>query len=313
MGFLDSIQSIISVYLLIAVGYILTNKDILSTEFGARIAWLVVNLTFPAYILSALPYQFSKAQFMESAGGILVALIATAILYPIGYVVGKIFRVKNENMGVFLALFVYSNVVFIGLPVNQALFGDSSVAYVLEYYIANTLLFWTLGVYSLQKSSGNSRGGINLKALLTPSLTATVIAIIFVLAGIKLPDMIQKPATMLGSMTSPLATLFIGMVFAEIKLSDFKITKDFWAVMLGRFIFAPFAVLLIMMYFTSFNMERQEVYILQAAMPAMNQVTILSKYYGCDYKYSTILTVWSFVISMIALPLFVTSFHYIFK
>ena len=125
--------------------------------------------------------------------------------------------------------------------------------------------------------------------------------------------MIQKPATMLGSMTSPLATLFIGMVFAEIKLSDFKITKDFWAVMLGRFIFAPFAVLLIMMYFTSFNMERQEVYILQAAMPAMNQVTILSKYYGCDYKYSTILTVWSFVISMIALPLFVTSFHYIFK
>ena len=64
MGFLDSIQSIISVYLLIAVGYILTKKDILSTEFGARIAWLVVNLTFPAYILSALPYQFTKAQFM---------------------------------------------------------------------------------------------------------------------------------------------------------------------------------------------------------------------------------------------------------
>ncbi len=33
MGFLDSIQSIISVYLLIAAGYILTKKDILSTEF----------------------------------------------------------------------------------------------------------------------------------------------------------------------------------------------------------------------------------------------------------------------------------------
>ena len=47
-------------------------------------------------------------------------------------------------------------------------------------------------------------------------------------------------------------------------------------------------------------------------MPAMNQVTILSKYYGCDYKYSTILTVWSFVVSMIALPLYVTSFYYLF-
>ena len=214
MGFLDSIQSIISVYLLIAAGYILTKKDILSTEFGSRIAWLVVNLTFPAYILSALPYQFTKAQFMESAGGIFAALIATAVLYPLGYTAGKIFKVKNENMGVFLALFVYSNVVFIGLPVNQALFGDSSVAYVLEYYIANTILFWTLGVYSIQKSSGSGKGSINLKALLTPSLTATVVAIIFVLAGFKLPEMLQKPASMLGSMTSPLATLFIGMVFA---------------------------------------------------------------------------------------------------
>lgn len=312
MSFFDSIQSIISVYLLIAVGYILTKKEILSTEFGSRIAWLVVNLTFPAYILSALPYQFTKSAFLDSLNGIVVAVIATIILYPIGYLVGKLFRVSKSNMGVFLALFVYSNVVFIGLPVNQALFGDGAIAYVLEYYIANTVLFWTLGVYSLQAASGKGKGGINLKALLTPSLTATVIAIIFVLVGIKLPDMIQKPASMLGSMTSPLATLFIGMVFAEMKLSDFKITRDFWAVMIGRFVASPVAVLVIMLFFTSFSAERQEVYILQAAMPAMNQVTILSKYYGCDYKYSTILTVWSFVVSMIALPLYVTSFHYLF-
>lgn len=312
MGFFDSIQSIISVYLLIAVGYILTKKDILSTEFGSRIAWLVVNLTFPAYILSALPYQFTKSEFLDSLNGIIVAVVATIILYPVGYLIGKLFRVSKKNMGVFLALFVYSNVVFTGLPVNQALFGDVAIAYVLEYYIANTVLFWTLGVYSLQAASGKTKGGINLKALLTPSLTATVIAIVFVLLEIKLPNMIQKPASMLGSMTSPLATLFIGMVFAEMKLSDFKITKDFWAVMIGRFIASPVAVLLIMLFFTSFSAERQEVYILQAAMPAMNQVTILSKYYGCDYKYSTILTVWSFVISMIALPLYVTSFHYLF-
>ena len=261
MGFFDSIQSIISVYLLIAVGYILTKKDILSTEFGSRIAWLVVNLTFPAYILSALPYQFTKSEFLDSLNGIIVAVVATIILYPVGYLIGKLFRVSKKNMGVFLALFVYSNVVFTGLPVNQALFGDVAIAYVLEYYIANTVLFWTLGVYSLQAASGKTKGGINLRALLTPSLTATVIAIVFVLLEIKLPNMIQKPASMLGSMTSPLATLFIGMVFAEMKLSDFKITKDFWAVMIGRFIASPVAVLLIMLFFTSFSAERQEVYI----------------------------------------------------
>ncbi len=312
MSFFESIQSIISVYLLIAVGYILTKKDIISTEFGSRIAWLVVNLTFPAYIISALPYKFTKGEFLDSINGIIIAILATIILYPLGYLVGKLFKISKDKMGVFLALFVYSNVVFIGLPVSQALFGDDAVAYVLEYYIANTVIFWTLGVYFLQTSSSKGKVGINLKTLITPSLTATVIAIIFIFLEIKLPSMIQKPADMLGSMTSPLATLFIGMVFAEMKLSDFKITKDFWAVMLGRFVIAPLAVLLFMMYFTSFNIERQQVYILQAAMPAMNQVTILSRYYGCDYKYTTILTVWSFIVSMVILPFYVTSFHYIF-
>lgn len=312
MSFFESIQSIISVYLLIAVGYILTKKDIISTEFGSRIAWLVVNLTFPAYIISALPYKFTKGEFLDSINGIIIAILATIILYPLGYLVGKLFKISKDKMGVFLALFVYSNVVFIGLPVSQALFGDDAVAYVLEYYIANTVIFWTLGVYFLQTSSSKGKVGINLKTLITPSLTATVIAIIFIFLEIKLPSMIQKPADMLGSMTSPLATLFIGMVFAEMKLSDFKITKDFWAVMLGRFVIAPLAVLLLMMYFTSFNIERQQVYILQAAMPAMNQVTILSRYYGCDYKYTTILTVWSFIVSMVILPFYVTSFHYIF-
>lgn len=311
MIFFESIQSVISIYILIAIGYILTKKEILTTEFGSRIAWLVVNLTFPAYIISALPNQFSADKFLESTSGIALAIVSMAVLYPIGYLVAKLFRIKKENTGVFLALFVYSNVVFIGLPLNQALFGDSAISFVLEFYIANTVLFWTLGVYSLQTASGKG-GKIKLKNLLTPSLIATFIAIIFVLFDFKLPKLLYIPANMLGSMTSPLATLFIGMVFAEIKLSDFKISRDFFGVILGRFLISPVIILLIMYFLTEFSSDRQQVYILQAAMPAMNQVTILAKYYGGDYKYTTILTVWSFIISMIVIPLYVVLFSYMY-
>lgn len=312
MGFFASIQNIFSVYILIAVGYVLTKKNILSSEFGGRMAWIVMNLTFPAYILTALPERFSSDLLLESLGGIGISVIATIVLYPIGYAAAKLIKISKERMGTFLALFVYSNIVFIGIPVNQALFGDGAVSYVLEYYIATTLMFWTLAVYFLQKSSSGGKGRIGLKALLTPSLIATMAAILLVLFEVKLPNMLQKPASMLGNMNTPLAILFIGMVFAEMKLSDFKITKDFWAIMSGRFLFAPAAMLLTVFLFTDFGAERGEVYILQAAMPAMNQVTILTQYYGGDYKYSAMLTMWSFIVSMVTLPLTVSLFGYIY-
>lgn len=309
MTFFHSIESVLSVYIIIGIGYLLTKRGIFNAETGGQFAWLVVNVTFPCYIIAALPEQFTAQAMADSFLGIIIAVIATLALYPVGYLVAKILKIPPERKHVFTAMIVFSNVVFIGLPVNYALFGDKAVAYVLQYYLANTVIFWTFGIYFIQL--GSNRGikpKINLKMILNPPLLATAIAIVLVLFDSKAPYVIRNSFQIVGNMTTPLATLFIGIVFSEIKLKDFSISRDMIAVAVCRFAVAP-VLIYIPLVFTSFPPLMREVFFIQAAMPVMNQVTISSRYYGADYKYSTVITIWAFIISMFAIPVYVALFE----
>ena len=55
-------------------------------------------------------------------------------------------------------MFTCSNTIFIGLPINMAIFGSRAVPYVLIYYIANTTFFWTWGVYKISQDSQTFAG-----------------------------------------------------------------------------------------------------------------------------------------------------------
>ena len=54
-------------------------------------------------------------------------------------------------------LFVNANTIFIGLPLNIALFGNQALPYFLVYYITNTVSTWTLGVYLMTSDSKEGR------------------------------------------------------------------------------------------------------------------------------------------------------------
>ena len=62
-------------------------------------------------------------------------------------------------------MFFNSNTIFVGLPINQALFGDASIPYVLIYYMCNTTFFWTLGTYLIQRD-GEGEAEFDLKTSL---------------------------------------------------------------------------------------------------------------------------------------------------
>ena len=53
--------------------------------------------------------------------------------------------------------FVNANTIFIGLPLNIALFGDEALSYFLIYYITNTVSTWTPGVYLMTTDSKSGK------------------------------------------------------------------------------------------------------------------------------------------------------------
>lgn len=67
---------------------------------------------------------------------------------------------RQGRRGVFVTNFFIANTMFIGLPVNLALFGDESIPSVMLYYMVNLTFFWTLGVQNIVADIEGKAGGI---------------------------------------------------------------------------------------------------------------------------------------------------------
>jgi len=230
-----------------------------------------------------------------------------AICYVIGMLVSKLIKVEKKRVGTFRSMFFVSNSIFIGLPINMALFGESSIPYVLLYYIANTTFFWTIGAYGISKDGNVNSSRIfskeTLVRLISPPLMGFVIGIILILCNIHLPKFVLDTCMYLGNLTTPLSMLFIGIIIYSVDLKKIRPNLEMAAVFAGRFLISP-----IIIYFAGKYLGLPElmekVFVIQAAMPVMTNTSIVAKQYNADYEYAAVMTVVTTISSLIFIPIY---------
>ena len=150
---LDAIQIVLSIFLMIGIGMFLVGIGWLRDEHGELLSRLVVKVALPCMIITNIFTKFTRDSLLESVVGVIMPFASILVTLLIGQIFIKLFRIPKGRRGVFNCMFTFSNSVFIGVPVSQALFGEGVISYTLLYYIANTSLFWTIG-YSMMRTDG---------------------------------------------------------------------------------------------------------------------------------------------------------------
>ena len=315
MVILHSIESILTIIIIIAIGYYLTSKNWFNEDTSKSFAKLVTNVSLPAYMISNLMGNFNKSKLECLAAGLWVPFLSISLCILLSLVFSKMLKIKEGRKGTFESMFFNSNTIFVGLPINLALFGDKSIPYVLLYYIANTTFFWTLGVYFISKdsrdnSSGSKTGFNVIQKIISPPLLGFIIAIILILLNIKLPGFIMDTCKYLGQLTTPLSMIFIGISIYFVKLRDIKLNKDIVGVLSGRFIISPLTMLLIV-YFLPIPSLMKKVFIVQSAMPVMTNAPIIAKAYNADSSYAAVAATVSTILSMVTIPVMMVLFQHL--
>ncbi|ADL52510.1 AEC family transporter [Clostridium cellulovorans] len=307
MVIIQSIQSIMTILLMISVGYILDRKKWFNEESKKLLSKLVVNISLPAYMLQNIVTNFTREKLFEMSGGLLIPFVSIGICYIVAVVIAKAIKVPKKRFGTFVTLFFVSNTIFIGLPVNLALFGEQSIPYVFLYYIANTTFFWTLGVYSISKDGDAEDTKLfsiaSLKKCFSPPMLGFIIGIIFVIINLKIPFFILDTCKYLGNLTTPLSMLFIGATMAAVDLKTIRIDKEMIFLNIGRSVISPLIVIILGLFIKG-PMLMKEVFIIQAAMPGMINISIISKAYNADYEYAAVMITVTTIVSMISIPIF---------
>lgn len=314
MIFINSFESILSIIIMIFLGYILTKKGVFDDNTAKTFTTIVIKISLPAYMVWNLTNTFDREKLFDLVGGLIIPFVSMLACYIAGVLIGKLINVDSKHQGVFNCMFFVSNTIFIGLPINLALFGEKSITYVLLYYIANTILFWTLGIYSISRDGSGNKPKLfsyqTLRHIISPPLVGFMVGILFVMANIKLPLFIIDVCKYLGDCTTPLSMLFIGISICSVKPNEINLSKDVAALVFGRFIIAPFLVFLLTLLIPAPPMMK-EVFIVQSAMPIVTSASIISKAYNADYKYAAVMTAVTTVIAMIMIPLYIVIFNYL--
>jgi hypothetical protein len=302
-----SAQSILSIILMISMGYILAARGWFDENSSELLVKLVVKLSFPLMMIQNIMSNFNKDNLLNASRGLIVPFLSMTLCYLIGAVISRILKVKKERQGVFKLMFFTSNTIYMGLPVNIALFGEKSLPYALLYYIANTIFFWTLGIYIIDQNGSQKYYKIfsveSIKRIFSPSLTAFFLATVFILLDIKLPPFLMDTFKYMGNLTTPLSMLFIGITIRSIDLKQVRFDKDMAGVLIGRFFVSPLTILLISLAFPLPKLMR-DVFIIQASMPVMTNTAIITRAYNTDYEYAAIMVTITTIVSVLIIPFY---------
>jgi predicted permease len=181
----NALGSVLSIVAMITVGYILTSKGWLDEKTSRVFSKLVCNISLPCLMISDLMGNFDKNKLSSLGKGLIIPFFSIALCYLIAIIVSKIIKVDRDRSGTFRSMFFVSNSIFIGLPVNLALFGSKSIPYVLLYYIANTSFFWTIGAYGISTDGQSEKVSIfskeTIKRIASPPLMGFVVALVLII------------------------------------------------------------------------------------------------------------------------------------
>ena len=309
--FLTSITSIIPIIAIIVLGYILQVKGWFGDAFGPNLSRLIMNVALPASIFVSVMKYLTLDKLISLSGGLLYTFVAFILGYIVAYIAVVVFKVRPGRRGTMMNTFVNANTIFIGLPLNVALFGDQALPYFLIYYITNTISTWTLGVYLMtsDSKSGQSKetSKFDWKKLLPAPLVGFLVALLFLILRISIPDFATNTLTYVGNIVTPLSLIYIGIVLAKAGLKTITFDKDTIVTLVGRFILAPLIMLLVLKFFAQ-NMATVEfkTFMIQSATPALAVLPILANQGKGDVEFSTNVVTLSTVLFIVVIPILQT-------
>lgn len=301
--------NIFVIFAMIFLGYLLTWRKWFDQVIADTFSKLVLNISLPLSMFLNITQKFSRAEFLALFSGMILPAVSLFVTFGISLIYARVTKVPLTRRGTFSTMFTASNTIFIGLPINLAIFGEISVPYVLLYYICNTTFFWTIGVYLMASDNQEIPSEKikfsfkkSLQKIFSPALLGFIIGIFWLLVDLPQPKFLMDFAGYLGNLTTPLSMLFIGIIVYFTGIRNLKLNKDVAGVLIGRYLISPLIV-----WGLSFLIPVPDlmlkVFIVQSAMPVQNSVPILARGYQTDTEFATTSLTYSVLLYLFIIPI----------
>ncbi|MCD7888257.1 MAG: AEC family transporter [Clostridiales bacterium] len=298
------LKQLITFAIMAAIGVVAVKLRVLDSQGLGAIASLVINITMPLMLLTNILEGATRQQLLDTLIIIPLGILLVALLYALSWLTAKLCRLEGNKKRVFCACGTLGNNGFMGIPLAVALFPQLGTLYSAVFTLVDQTACWSLGYYLClpEEKLKDSKWSANLKKVVNPCIVAICIAVVMLLAGLHLPDLLQSALSTVGGVTSPLAMVYIGGLAAGLDLNQALTTREFYLIPVVKMLLTPLLMFLVL--HTAGVDEGITLYMTMiAGTPTMASVAMMARNNGSEGDYAAGAVLLTTVCCIVTLPL----------
>lgn len=301
MSFGTTVMQILSLFLIMIVGYVLRKQNVFDEAANVRFTRLIIYVSLPSQIIKA----FVSNQGIVTNREVLLMFGISALTYLLYAIIGAlfimIFRVSSDKKGIYLFMMMFGNVGFMGFPLTEALLGEEALIYAVIFNVIFNLLVYSVGIFMISKTEGEFQ--FPIKKLLNMPLISAVLSIILYFGKIQLPEVAIQSLDFMGNVTTPVAMLILGSTIAGMAWKELFDEWRIYVFTAFKLLVIPMIVIGILKYVTNINPLIHGSLILLSATPVATNTTMLAIEYGGDMKLASKGIFFTTLLCMLTIPL----------
>jgi predicted permease len=298
----------------VVIGLLACRAKVITAGTKDFLAKLIFYVTLPSMLLTSFSaIEVTPRLLANSLQTLLLAALTMLFMLFAGWLTTRIFRIEGGHASIFRLHSMLGNIIYLGLPVISAQFGQEGLLYGSLFVLVSNILMWTLGVAIITPGKSFSiKDG--LRSILNINTIAILTGFVLFLFSVRLPQFVLDSVGGLGNNNTWRSMIYIATVIWFADGKKMIRNRNAYLLSFNKLLLVP---LLLLGLFILFNMlfpgvlrkEVVSVMLMQAAMPCMVNVVIMVNILGEDDGTATANVFISTIFSIITLPLILLSLN----
>ena len=245
MNFIPFLNTIATLFILLAVGFLAGKTKIIDSIASKRLSKLIINIAQPALHIHALTGVECTPETLR------LALLSLALAFGLHIVMALIafvacmrFKSGDERKITELAM-IFGNCGFIGIPIMESLFGAEGAFMTAFFIVSYNIVLWTWGIAILARGRDDIKLTVR-KIFINFGTVPSAIGFVLFLLSVELPVFVSSSLTYISSLCTPVSMLIIGALIASRRLSELFCTAKIYYLCFIRLLLVPTLVCVIM-------------------------------------------------------------------
>lgn len=298
-------QQVLTLFLLLALGFILGKTKIITKEGSHGLTNLVMYIVTPAMNIYAFQREYVAADMRNFIIVGVAAVLSIVVLAVIGRLC--IHDQDPDRCRTLRFALQFTNCGYMGYPLLNAIIGPQAVFFGSAYVAVFNILSWSWGVYAI---TGDRKMLKPRKMILNPGVIGVVIGLALYLLQIRLPDVIGTPLKYMADMNTPLPMVIVGYQLSHANFKRALSGAWTWVTLGLCLIVSPLLTLGAVMVLGLDPLISMVLVIILATPPAA-VLSLFSQLFGKDTELSSSVVSAYTLISVVTMPLMIGLAQYL--